>query len=124
MKSRAITFILFFLSSLLCCSQIQISVTKGNKEVFRPGDKIELLIQLKTLPVTCADGMKRAKVYVSSMEIDSQTDWAQTGTAIWTKKIYLSFIETKKDEAKITVMRRVDKESLFKQLVFKIQKTP
>lgn len=120
-KAKYIFFLLIFgFLGLGAHAQIQISVTKNQKEVYKAGDQIEVQINLKTLPQTCAEGMERTKVYVSGMEILTQTDWMKTNNSIWTKKVTLKFIETSKKEAKITVMRKVDKESLFKQQKFAI----
>jgi hypothetical protein len=104
-----------------CFSQIQFSVIKGGKSIYKIGDKISLDINLKTLPETCSDGMKKAKLYVTGFDIENQTEWAQTNKGLWNKKINLIFIDNKKKIAKITIMRKVDKESLFKQMEFNMQ---
>lgn len=85
------------------------------------GDKISLNIKLKTLPETCADGLKRAKVYVAGLNIDTQTEWRRIGIGLWSKQIEATFVDNKKKAAKITITRVVDKESLFKQAEFQVQ---
>lgn len=103
-----------------CFAQIQLKYLSAKKETYQPNDKIELLVNLKTLPETCRDGLDRAKIYVSGLTIDNQSDWKKITTTIWQKQLQLTIQNTSKKEAKLTILRKVDKENLFCQEFFKI----
>ena len=102
-------------------AQIQLTFLKGKQEQYKAGDKLELLVKLKTLPETCQSGMKQAKVFVSGLEINSQSDWTELSKGLWQKQLALTVIANDKKTAKLTVMRKVDKESLFHQEVFPLK---
>lgn len=120
-KKHLALIILVIISFINIQAQISIGAVKGKKESYKVGDKIDLTIKLKTLPETCADGMSRVKIYVSGMEIETQTEWVQLKPGFWTKNIRVSMVQSKKNKGVITVMRRVDKENLFQQAEFLIQ---
>lgn len=103
-----------------CYSQVQLKYSEQKKDMYRVGDRIELLVNLKTLPETCKDGLDRAKIYVSGLRIESQSDWKKISPTIWQKKIQLEVLNTSKKEAKLTILRKVDKENIFFQELFKI----
>ncbi len=117
----------FIPAIMLCCfcvvgmvAQIQVNYLKGKQESYRAGDKIEVLVKLKTLPETCQSGMKQAKVFVSGLEIEKQTDWTELAKGLWQKQLSLTIISNDKKSAKLTIMRKVDKESLFHQEIFPV----
>ena len=120
-KTYLLSGFLFLFCFISVQAQIRITVVKGKKDVYRVGDKVQLQIQLKTIAKTCVDGMKRANVFVSGIDINNQTDWKQIGVDLWQKDINAVFLDNKKKKAKITVMRQVDVESLFQQEVFVVQ---
>lgn len=118
---KQILIILLCSVALHVNAQIQVNFLKGKQEQYKAGDKIELLVKLKTLPETCKSGMKQAKVFVSGMEIDNQTDWTELAKGLWQKQLFLSIISNDKKSAKLTIMRKVDKESLFHQEIFPLK---
>lgn len=101
-------------------AQIQLEYLTPKKSQYVPGDRIELNIRLKTRPETCLKGMNQVKTYVSGLKIEQLTYWKELAKGIWQAKITLFVIENKKKEAKLTIMRRVDKEDLFRQEFFLI----
>lgn len=102
-------------------AQIWIKIEKGEKPVYQTGDSLQLTIQMKTVSETCKDGMRLAKVFVSSLEIVTQDDWKMLKPGFWVKHLKVKFEKSDKGIAKITVQRRVDKEQLFLQKQFTLQ---
>lgn len=114
MKRTALTLLLFSLAYFL---QAQISVTypDGKKTAYQPGETIHVHILLKSLPETCLDGMKQSKVFAQGLRIKEQTAWKQTAKAQFVKEMTLQVLSSKKKTAKLTILRKVDKENLFHQ---------
>jgi len=115
------TLILF----LLCAAftlQAQISVVNldGKKQAYTLGETIHLRILLKSLPETCLDGMKQSKIFASCLKIKEQTPWKQVAKAQFQKEVTLEVVSNKKNVAKLTILRKVDKENLFHQETFTI----
>ena len=115
-------FVLLFLLGLITVaqSQIQMKYITTPKDYYLKGDNISVLINLKTLPETCKDGLDRVKIYVSGLSILQQSDWKRISAATWQKQIRLEVVGGNRKDAKITILRKVDKENLFFQEHFKI----
>ena len=84
------------------------------------GDTIQVSVTLKTLPETCASGMKQGKVYLSGLQTIRQTEWQELKKGLWLKQLSLLVIDNQKHEAKLTIARKVDKESLFRQEIYPV----
>jgi|GEM_PF-2001562 len=107
--------------TLLMSAQVRIDYTNGRKTTYQQGDRVELSITLRCVPETCLSGMRQSKIFLSGLGMVSQTDWKQLGTGLFQKLISVEITEGKSKESKLTVMRRVDKESLFRQEIFKTE---
>lgn len=100
--------------------QIQIEHTPPKRPLYHTGDTIQINVTLKTLPETCANGMKQAKIYLSGLQTLRQTEWHELKKGLWQKQLSLLVIDNQKHEAKLTIARKVDKESLFRQEVYPV----
>lgn len=118
---RKLILIILCFTALQLHAQIQVDVLRGKQAAYKAGDKIDLRVKLKTLPETCQSGMKQAKIFVSGLDIDSQSDWKELAKGLWQKQVSLTVISNAKKNAKLTIMRKVDKESLFHQETFPLQ---
>lgn len=120
---RKIILSLFFLISVAVFAsygQISLKYLNEKRTEYKAGDKIELLISLKTLLVTCKDGLDKVKIYVSGLSISEQSEWKKISTSLWQKNIKLEVLKISKNQAKLTILRKVDKEDLYYQELFKI----
>lgn len=118
---RIFFFLILLFLGLQLNAQISFTYVTAKKLVYNKGDKIELDIRIKTRPETCLKGMNRVKTYVSGLKIEELSNWKELAKGIWQAKITLSVTDNKKKSAKLTVMRRVDKEDLFRQEIFSVQ---
>jgi hypothetical protein len=121
MKLPAILLLFLLFANVPVFAQVKIQVVKGSKQAYGPNDQIQVQIQAKSLPETCAAGMKLTKVFVSGFEMSSQSEWKMLAKGLWVKELQLSVLGNGAREGKLTVIRRVDKESLFKQEIFPFQ---
>lgn len=119
MIRTAFTLLLFGLA-LNLQAQINVVVPEGKKPVYKLGEIIHVHIVLKSLPETCLDGMKQSKVFASGLKIKEQTAWKQGTKAQFLKELDLEVVSNKKKQAKLTILRKVDKENLFHQEVFNV----
>jgi len=121
MKRLFCLYVLIF--GLISCShtQIKLDYSTPKKAIYHQGDIIELDIRIKTRPETCQKGMKQVKTYLSGLKIEKMTDWRELSKGLWTAHINLSVVSTKNKSSKLTIIRRVDKEDLFRQELFTIE---
>lgn len=113
----------FCFISLTAFSQISLNYLDAKKNSYTPGDLINLEIILKCRPETCLDGMKQTKIFVSGLEIEKQTAWKERSKGTYQKEIQLKVVKGKKKQSKLTILRKVDKESLFKQEILPVINT-
>jgi hypothetical protein len=118
---KATPMILFFLClAFVVHGQISVVFPEGKKATYRPGETLHVHIQLKSLPETCLDGMKQSKVFVQGLKIKDPTAWKQVGKGLFLKELNLEVLPPKKSTARLTILRKVDKENLFHQELFSI----
>lgn len=119
MKQTSLIVLLWSLA-LLVQAQISVVYPDGKKTAYRPGETVHVHILLKSLPETCLDGMKQSKVFAQGLKIKEQTAWKQVAKGQFLKEATLEMLEGKKKTAKLTILRKVDKENLFHQEAFPI----
>jgi hypothetical protein len=102
-------------------AQIALRFDEPRKTAYAPGETLTLQVQMTCQRETCLSGMKQSKIFASGLEISEQSAWLQKGPGVFTKKLTLRFLETKKQTAKLTIMRKVDKDDLFRQEVFHLK---
>lgn len=119
MKSTILTLLLLCFA-LSLQAQFSVVFPDGKKPLYTLGETVRVRILLKSLPETCLDGMKQCKVFPSGLKIKHQTAWKQQAKAQFQKDLTLEIISNKKKSAKLTILRKVDKENLFHQETFTI----
>jgi len=113
---KAVVWTILSLCTVLTLqAQISVVFPEGKKAVYTLGETVHLRVFLKSLPETCLDGMKQSKIFTSGLKIKEQTNWKQTAKAQFQKDMTLEVISNKKKTAKLTILRKVDKENLFHQ---------
>ena len=121
MKRISFIIILLAIISFQLSSQIRLDYTTPRQPAYKAGDKIELNIIIKTRPETCTKGMKQVKIYLSGLKRDKLTDWKELSKGLWTAHIALSVTDKARKAGKLTIMRLVDTEDLFKQELFPLE---
>jgi len=118
---KGFLFIALSLYALTSTSQIKINYIEFKKASYSLNDRFSLQITIKSTPETCLDGMKKTKIFVSGLKIEKQTPWKEIAKATFQKQIQLIVVKGKKNRSKLTILRKVDKESLFQQELFPIE---
>lgn len=112
--------LVLLLATLQLHAQISVSFTDSKKASYKMGEIVRVRILLKSLPETCIDGMKQTKIFLSNLDIESQTAWKQLTKGTFQKELTLKILSVKKKVSKLTILRKVDKENLFYQETFPI----
>lgn len=118
MKTGAVILLLFIAFHHVMIAQnanATISFTNNEKDIYSIGDTLKILIQINMPPQICSDGMQKTKIYLSGLEINKQVEWKQKNNSLWEKEMELIVHSTKKEQSKITVLRRADKGDFFIQ---------
>lgn len=118
MMIRSVLAFILLCVALSLEAQISLVFPDGKKQAYTLGETVHVHIFLKSLPETCLAGMKQSKVFASGLKIKEQTAWKQLPKAQFLKEVTLEVISNKKKVAKLTILRKVDKENLFHQESF------
>lgn len=119
---KALLLIILAFYVFTAASQITLNYVEAKKAVYTLGDVIHLQVTMKCTPETCLSGMKQSKIFVSGLKIEKQSAWKEISKATFQKQLQLKVVKGKKDKSKLTILRKVDKESLFFQEFFPIKK--
>jgi hypothetical protein len=119
---HSILLISLIMGTLTAPAQITLHFDGSKKSAYMPGETQTLQIQMICQRETCLSGMKQNKIFASGLEITNQSAWQQKGPGLFIKLLTVRFLETKKPMAKLTIMRKVDKDDLFRQEVFNLKK--
>jgi hypothetical protein len=121
MKHSILPILLLLSFAFNLQAQISVSYPDGKKPVYLLGETVHVHVLLKSLPETCLDGMKQSKVFAQGLKIKEQSAWKQIAKAQFQKELTLEVVSNKKKTARLTILRKVDKENLFHQEAFSIQ---
>jgi hypothetical protein len=119
---HTVLLVCLLMGALTAPAQITLHFDGSKKSAYLPGENQTLQIQMVCQHETCLSGMKQSKIFASGLEIAQQSAWQQKSPGIFTKQLTVRFLETKKPTAKLTIMRKVDKDDLFRQEVFNLKK--
>lgn len=120
-KSAILLFMLAF-GALNSQAQIVSKITSGEKPTYSVGDEFAIQFQLTVDPKSCQDGMSKTGIYPSGIEITSKSDWQELRKGLWQIILKCRIIGNKKGFGQLTIMRKTDKQDLFKQVKFNIKK--
>jgi len=119
-KKRILSIVLV-ICAFTANAQISVNYIETKKAVYSLGDVIILQVTMKCTPETCLSGMKQSKIFVSGLKIEKQSAWKEIAKATFQKQLQLIVVKGKKNKSKLTILRKVDKESLFLQAFFPIK---
>ncbi len=120
MTLRRLLFCVLLTLPMLCMAQISVQYPDGTKPSYRQGDTVRMTATMKLGPQSCLDGMKKTAIYFSECEDLLKKPWTNAGGNAFRKEMLIRIIGKKKDKATVTISRKTDKESLFRQETFKI----
>ena len=120
---RFLIVLLFFVNIVNSgIAQVQCKIIRGEKVHYRSGDELSIQFQLIVDPKSCQDGMEKTGIYSSGMKILDKSDWLELKKGLWQITLNCKLIGTKKGFGQLTIVRKTDKQNLFKQLKFEVQK--
>lgn len=118
--------LLIALLTLFVCAQLQAQVIEkiisGEKTEYLAGDNFTIQFQLEVDPQSCQDGMEKTGIYASGISIENRSEWTELKKGLWQIVLTGRIVGNKKGMGQLTIVRKTDKQDLFKQVKFKIRK--
>jgi hypothetical protein len=119
---RVILTVLFIGAILSSKAQVSYKIISGEKSIYAQNDEINIQLQLTVDPKSCQDGMEKTGIYVSGIKILSKPEWLELKKGLWQITLKCQITGNKKGFGQLTVVRKTDKQDLFKQVKFNIRK--
>lgn len=110
-------FILLFTNTSLMACEIDLTVIKGKKSVYKPGDEIIVKLSVYLTHRGCPEGIKKTDMDIKGMEILQATKWRESSTGTFERKFKIKI--TDKGTLHIAAKRKCDKEGGAGKLVLK-----
>lgn len=114
-----VTIIFFVLNSH---GQVAYKFDSGEKQTYSIGDEFAIQFLLTVDPKSCQDGMSKTGIYPSGIEITGKSDWQELQKGLWQIKLKCKIMGNKKGFGQLTLVRKTDKQNLFKQVKFNVGK--
>ncbi len=118
---RLLIVLLFATAAAVAQEQVVSKIISGEKQEYRAGDELTILFQLTVDPKSCQDGMSKTGIFSSGITIVSKSDWLELKKGLWQITLKCRMTGNKKGFGQLTVIRKTDKQNLFKQVKFEIK---
>lgn len=112
----------FILLSGKLRAQVETKIISGEKPCYEINDEFSIQIQLTVDPRSCQDGMEKTGIYPAGLHISSKSDWLELRKGLWQVVLKCKVTGNKKGFGQLTIVRKNDKQDLFKQIKFNIRK--
>lgn len=116
---KLILLTLFIAAALLASAcEITLSVEKGGKEKYNPGDEVVVLVKMSFTHKVCNVSLQNTKFEGKGMEIMGGTDWKETSPNVWERKIKVKITGTPEGKSVLNVIRTCDKMGGYATMSF------
>ena len=96
--------------------EIDFEITKGEKDFYKTGDTLVILVKVVLTHRSCPVGMKKTKFNTKGLKVIKSTQWKQLSAMDWERKLMVVVTETKGDKLNLTAIRECDKDGGFGSL--------
>ncbi|MCK5855856.1 MAG: hypothetical protein KAG64_00095 [Bacteroidales bacterium] len=93
--------------------EIEFKILKGEKEKYKAGDTIVILVEVKLTHRSCPVAMKKTKFKLNGMKVLKSTPWKQKSANDWERKLMIVVTETEAKKINLTAVRECEKDGGF-----------
>jgi hypothetical protein len=93
--------------------EIEFKILKGEKENYKVGDTLVVLIEVKLTHRSCPVAMKKTKFKLNGMKVIKSTSWKQLSTNDWERKLMIVVTESEGKKINLTAIRECEKDGGF-----------
>ena len=101
--------------------EIEFKILKGEKEQYKSGDTIVVLIEVKLTHRSCPVAMKKTKFKLKGMKVIKSTPWKQKSANDWERKLMIVITETEAKKINLTAIRECEKDGGFGTLKLDVE---
>lgn len=120
-KLQLLFFVILTCSAILKAEgQVEYRIITGEKEIYHLQEELKIQLLLHTDQGGCKDGMEKTGIYASGIEIVAKSAWTELSRGSWQILLHCRITGNRKGMAQLTIIRKNDKDNLFRQIKFKI----
>jgi len=93
--------------------EIEFKILKGEKDSYKVGDTLVVLIEVKLTHRSCPVAMKKTKFKLNGMKVIKSTGWKQLSANDWERKLMIVVTESKGKKINLTAIRECEKDGGF-----------
>ena len=93
--------------------EIEIEITKGEKENYQVGDTLVLLVKVALTHRSCPIKMQETKFNMIGLKVIKSTKWKQKAANDWERKLMVVVKATKDGKLNLTAVRECEKDGGF-----------
>ncbi len=113
-----LSIILIPKASIAC--EIEMKVIKGNKDSYKKGDTIVVLVDVALTHRSCPVAMKKTKFKLTGLKVIKSTPWKQKSTNDWQRKLMIVVTDTSNGKLNLTAVRECEKDGGFGTLKLEV----
>jgi len=106
-------FLIAFTPKQAEACEIEIEITKGEKETYQVGDTLVLLVKVALTHRSCPIKMKETKFNMIGLKVMKSTKWKQKSANDWERKLMVIVKATKDGKLNLTAVRECEKDGGF-----------
>lgn len=115
----ALFFNILFVANLFACD-INFSLVDNKKEAYNVGDELILKVSVVLTHRNCPEGIQATKFSTKGAEIISATNWNETSTGNFERKLKVKITNSDSNKASISATRTCKKEGGFGSISLKV----
>lgn len=115
----ALVFVFLLSAASLFACDIEWSIIKGEKKVYKAGDELMIKVSVHYTHRNCPEDISKTKLKTEGIKVKKATKWSQKSTGNYERKFIIIIEEDGKKELKIDATRTCDKEGGFGELTLK-----
>jgi hypothetical protein len=93
--------------------EIEFKILKGEKEAYRAGDTLVVLVEVKLTHRSCPVAMKKTKFKLKGMKVIKSTPWKQLSANDYKRKLMIVVTEKEAKNINLTAIRECEKDGGF-----------
>ncbi len=101
--------------------EIEFKILKGEKEKYKFGDTIVVMIEVALTHRSCPIAMKKTKFKLNGMKVIKSTPWKQKSANDWKRKLMIVITEKEAKKVNLTAIRECEKDGGFGTMKLEVE---
>ena len=101
--------------------EIEFKILKGEKDKYKAGDTIVVMVEVALTHRSCPVAMKKTKFKLKGMKVIKSTPWKQESANDWKRKLLIVITEKEAKKVNLTAIRECEKDGGFGTMKLEVE---